>query len=307
MNYVRHLNAFFTRIRNDNRLTSAHVSLYLAVFHYWNLNRFQNPFPVRREEIMQLAKIGSKNTYHKCLKDLHQANYLHYFPSASRYYPVKIFMIGMDKIKPDPLSNQPDLFSAQNEEKIIPETEVLQSQIWDANHPQNETFTVSNMGHIQSQKWDTYCPKNGTCTVPNMGHYIKHININHKCVCKTPTEIFNKNEINEKINLLRTVPNMGQLEQEEKEENNPPKPDIPSLPQVESFFQSQNFPKEEAKKFYLYNQAKGWMLTATIPVADWRAMARKWMLNKPAGKTKEPSQQNSTHHLKTDKNYGEPL
>ena len=216
-------------------------------------------------------------------------------------------MIGLDKIKPDPLANQPDLFSPQSEEKITPQTEVLQSQIWDANPPQNEPFTVPNMGHIPSQKWDTYCPKSGTCTVPKMGLYIKHININHKCVCKTPTEIFNKNEIYEKINLLRTVPNMGQLEQEEKEENNPPKPDIPSLPQVVSFFQSQSFPMDEAKKFYLYNQAKGWMLTATIPVADWQAMARKWMLNKPADKTKEPSQQNSTHHLKTDKDYGEPL
>ena len=277
MNYIRHLNAFFTRIRNDNRLTTAHVSLYLAAFHYWNLRHFQTPFPVYREEIMRLSKIGSKNTYHKCIKELHQANYFIYFPAASRYQPAQISMIRMDKNKPDPMADQPDLFS-----------------------PISGTHTVPNLSRT--------CPNIETHTVPKMGHLIKHINTKHKTVCKVPTELFDKNQkINEGINTLRRVPNQGHIEQAEQKKTDSPKPLIPSLSEIESFFQSKQYSLEEAKKFHLYNQAKGWMLTATIPVADWQAIACKWMMNKPAGKTKEPLADNSSHHLKTDKNYGEPL
>lgn len=310
MNYIRHLNAFFTRIRNDNRLTTAHVSLYLAAFHYWNLRHFHNPFPVYREEIMHLSKIGSKNTYHKCIKELHQANYFIYFPAASRYQPAQISMIRMDKNKPDPMANQPDLFS-----------------------PISGTHTVPNLSRT--------CPNIETHTVPKMGHLIKHINVKHKTVCKTPTEIltpnvngvnlnipadsrnrqpegrllqfaakggFNKNQkLNENINTLRRVPNPGHIEQAEQKKTDSPKPLIPSLSEIESFFQSKQYSLEEARKFHLYNQAKGWMLTATIPVADWQAIACKWMMNKSAGTKNDISANTSTHHLKTDKNYEEPL
>jgi len=60
MNYVRHLNKFFHLAYQDNNLSTSHVSLYIAIFHYWNLNHFQNPFSFPRRNIMQLSKIGSK-------------------------------------------------------------------------------------------------------------------------------------------------------------------------------------------------------------------------------------------------------
>src|SRR5688500_1091583 len=55
MNYIRHLNTFFSHVKTDTRLTSSHVSLYMALFQYWNFNRFQNPFSIYRENIMQLS------------------------------------------------------------------------------------------------------------------------------------------------------------------------------------------------------------------------------------------------------------
>ncbi|MEL7005887.1 MAG: hypothetical protein AAFN93_24640, partial [Bacteroidota bacterium] len=40
------------------KLHSSHVALYLALFQYWNLNRFNSPITIFREEVMRFAKIG---------------------------------------------------------------------------------------------------------------------------------------------------------------------------------------------------------------------------------------------------------
>lgn len=81
VNYISHLNAWFEKSFEDERLQSSHMSLYMALFQFWNMNRFQNPFTIYRDEIMKAAKIGSKTTYTKCLKDLHTWQYIKYDPS----------------------------------------------------------------------------------------------------------------------------------------------------------------------------------------------------------------------------------
>ncbi len=81
VNYIQHLTGFYELIAQDNRLTTAHVSLYMALFQFWNLNRFQNPISISRNEMMEISKIGSTNTYTKCLKELHTYGYIQYLPS----------------------------------------------------------------------------------------------------------------------------------------------------------------------------------------------------------------------------------
>lgn len=66
---------------DDERLSPFHVSLYLTLFQFWNLNRFKNPISIARQETMRLSKIGSVNTYIKCIKELDKWNYLKYAPS----------------------------------------------------------------------------------------------------------------------------------------------------------------------------------------------------------------------------------
>lgn len=83
MNYIKHLNGFFEESGDDKNLSAYHISLYMSLFQLWNLNRFQNPFPVDREELMQLSRIGSKNTYARCMKELHQWGYINYSPSGN--------------------------------------------------------------------------------------------------------------------------------------------------------------------------------------------------------------------------------
>lgn len=85
MNYIKHLNGFFDRLSEDERMSAYHVSLYLALFRQWNLNRFHNPFPILREELMEMSRIGSKTTYARCIKELHQWGYISYSPSGNRH------------------------------------------------------------------------------------------------------------------------------------------------------------------------------------------------------------------------------
>ena len=81
VNYIQHLTGFYELIAKDHRLTTAHVSLYMALFQFWNLNRFQNPISISRNEMMEISKIGSTNTYTKCLKELDTYGYIQYLPS----------------------------------------------------------------------------------------------------------------------------------------------------------------------------------------------------------------------------------
>ncbi len=92
MNYIRHLNEIFSLFYKDDRLNPSHVSLYMALFQEWNSCRFSSGFWINRREIMNAAKIGAKSTYHRCIWDLHNWNYLAYIPSNNPYKGSKINM-----------------------------------------------------------------------------------------------------------------------------------------------------------------------------------------------------------------------
>ncbi|WP_207420217.1 hypothetical protein [Desertivirga brevis] len=81
MNYILHLNAFFKKANADPRMKAYHISLYMGIFQLWNATHFRTSFYVSRQELMELAKIGSTTTYHQYLKDLDAWNYIQYFPS----------------------------------------------------------------------------------------------------------------------------------------------------------------------------------------------------------------------------------
>lgn len=86
MNYILHLNKAFEKICEDERLTPFHVSLYFGLFQYWNMARFRNPISISRDELMRASKIGSVNTYIRCMKELDKWQYIKYIPS---YNPQK--------------------------------------------------------------------------------------------------------------------------------------------------------------------------------------------------------------------------
>jgi hypothetical protein len=93
MNYIQHLNTFLAMMEEERRFTPCHVSLYLALFHCWNCNQFENPFPLVRERLMKISAIGSRATYNKCLKELSEWGYIRYNPSLDINHRPKASMV----------------------------------------------------------------------------------------------------------------------------------------------------------------------------------------------------------------------
>ena len=81
MNYIKHQLDVFSRMDQIKEFKSYHLTLYLALFRLWNRNRFKNPIYAFREELMEMARIGSKTTYFKIIKDLHNHGFVKYKPS----------------------------------------------------------------------------------------------------------------------------------------------------------------------------------------------------------------------------------
>ena len=106
------------RFSDDERLNPTHVSLYLALFLFWNMNRFRNPISISRSEVMRVSKIGSNATYHRCITDLHKWKYLEYIPSKN---PFKGSMVNMFIFEPSDkqASNINSSISEQVPEQVV--------------------------------------------------------------------------------------------------------------------------------------------------------------------------------------------
>ena len=103
MNYIKHLTGFFNKINNENAINPTHISLYLALFQCWNVNRFKNPTGISREEIMKASKINSKATYHKCMKELQALGFMEYLPTHNPHSCSNVIMVNFsDELKTRP-------------------------------------------------------------------------------------------------------------------------------------------------------------------------------------------------------------
>ena len=92
VNYIKHLNSVFLQFSKDSRLNPTHISLYVALFQLWNNYHFPAEFYINREEVMSYSKIGSKTTYHRCIKELYHWKYLLYKPSHNPFKGSRIKM-----------------------------------------------------------------------------------------------------------------------------------------------------------------------------------------------------------------------
>ena len=96
MNYIKHLTGFFEKVSTDYDLNPTHISLYMAIFQLWNQNRFQNPISISRDELMRISKISSTATYHKCIKELQERQYVEYNPSFNPFKGSTLNVISLD-------------------------------------------------------------------------------------------------------------------------------------------------------------------------------------------------------------------
>ncbi len=92
MEQLKPLSEFFTAIENDPRISITHIGIYAALLQYWKKHNYINPVHAYSWEIMQLAKITGRATYHKIIKDLNEFGYIKYEPSFKRGQRSKMYI-----------------------------------------------------------------------------------------------------------------------------------------------------------------------------------------------------------------------
>jgi hypothetical protein len=281
MNYIKHLTGFFNRIALENSLNPTHISLYLALFQCWNVNRFKNPIIISRDEMMKGSKIASKATYHKCIKELQQLKFLDYFPSYNPYSGTEVFMVNF---------SEGNNFS-QNISNITSSNNDPSTPIFEPTDPKNEPVN----GNVAEQVNELPYIYNNKQTSKNN----KNIDIDTHFQ-NFDDDLFLKNEPVEK----------------EKSSAKKDKFIAPKLEQVKEYFKFQNFTEFEAERFYNYYSSIGWLIGGKTKMKDWQAAARNWMLNTPKfsinlpnPSTQKANPQPRAYNLNAtiDKNYAEPL
>jgi len=284
MNYIKHLTGFFEKVAIDKTLNPTHVSLYVALFQFWNCNRFKNPISISRDEVMRISKISSKATYHKCLKNLHSLGYINYEPSYNPFKGSHVYLFNFsDDLKPIP----------KNEKTTIPKNEPV--------------FELVN-----EQVVNKPCTSSGTGSEQALVSYINNTNIPN---ILNDLKIVNLDEQAKKIENDDGFLKSETVEQKEKSSAKKEKElfvtssavEKPTIENVKTYFLRQNFPELEAIKFFNYFSSNGWLVGGKTPMVDWQAAAQNWILNAPKFISNEQS--NRAKHLNTgtDKDYSEPL
>ncbi|MEO8759372.1 MAG: transcriptional regulator, partial [Bacteroidia bacterium] len=123
VNYIRHLLSISEKFIDDDRLSPLHISLYYALFQSWNLSKFRNPISVSRHEIMRASKIGSANTYTKCLKELDVWQYIKYMPSHNPHKGSQIYLYNFNNT----IDNAIDISNNKSTNKTTEKTVVKAS------------------------------------------------------------------------------------------------------------------------------------------------------------------------------------
>lgn len=205
---------------------------------------------------MQLSKL-SKNTYHKCLKELHTAQYIFYHPSPAKFLAVRISIIHLVTEEEQPSRYQQlELFAG------------LELQ----------TARVANLRPLSTNF--------ATGTVANPGHIIKP---NNKQKQTHPLINLDRKEEKKEKPGVENLSSSYVLPPALASHELPPAFDLPpalashelppALAGVLEYFNQKNHPAQEAQKFFNHYKALGWKIQGKTPIHDWQALAEKWMAN----------------------------
>jgi hypothetical protein len=289
MNYIKHLTGFFIRIASEETIYPTHISLYLALFQSWNVNRFKNPIAISRDEMMKTSRIASKATYHKCIKELQNMGFIDYLPSYNPYS-------GSEVIIHD-LSDRKAVFKNQTS-SIIVQTIPLNNQA-----KSNVTEQVNE---------------------PNIYNNNKTSKNNKNISIDTNFKIFNENVIARNEAILKNENSKEKKSSAKKKESTNCLTELvevshnskstPTINQVKEYFKQEEYSEFEAERFYNYYTSNGWLIGGKTKMIDWNAAARNWMLNTAKFTINTPQktqvkEQPKAKHLQVteDKNYAEPL
>jgi len=273
VNYISHLSNALFKFQTDDRLNPAHISLYVALFQCWNYKRFQNPFFILRDEIMQASKIRSKSTYHRCIRELDSYGYIKYYPSKNAMTGSRIRIVSFRK------KNSPKFELQQGHQTGLPDG--------------SAEFENDILNPINGHQSSTECAKNGLPTEP----FNKQINIYKHINDYSAENEFSAANQNEKLEIVYSKKVL--LKSENKSKFTPPK-----LEEIYLYFREKNAPEIEGQKFFNYFESNGWKIGGRSPMKNWKAAANNWILN---AEKYNPKAQQSNLHLNQDKDYDIPL
>ena len=89
------LTGFYEAIEDDARISTTHISLYMALLQQWNMNGGTNPVSIVRASIMKAAKINARYTYNKCMNNLQEFGYITYFPASNAFSGSTVYLKGL--------------------------------------------------------------------------------------------------------------------------------------------------------------------------------------------------------------------
>jgi hypothetical protein len=84
---------FMVSVATDPRIGPRHISLYLAILHFYHVQKSRNPVRVFSRELRKQAKISSIRNYYSCMKDLREFGYIKYIPSFSPHEASEIYLV----------------------------------------------------------------------------------------------------------------------------------------------------------------------------------------------------------------------
>lgn len=280
-NYILHLNNSFKCFTEDSKITPFHVSLYMALFHKWNNAKFRNPISVARDDLMFLSKIGSANTYTKCLKELDEWGYIKYIPSHSYHIGSKIYMYTFNTTK-----NTTTTKTNNNAIDVSPFNTTTKTSAKDVRPYKNIINSLNNTNNLNSINDNEQYQKN------NSNNFSDD---NSKSNSKSEQGKKEKSPAKKEKDLSTTAQS---------------RPIRPVLENVKNYFETKSWPTKEADKFYNHYESNGWLVGGKTPMANWMASAENWMINsvkfandKKTGNANKPGGLTAS----TDKNYSEPL
>jgi hypothetical protein len=299
MNYIKHLTGFFDRIIQDRNLNPTHISLYVALFQFWNINRFINPISITRDEVMRISKISSKATYHKCMRDLNDKGYVKYEPSYNPYKGSMVVLIDFSQYL------KPVQKKAGTTEKNLSKNELVLNK--QRTSSDTSTGTSTEQALVSSINNTNITNKSNISKFENLGEQSQNFE-NEKLFSE---EKMKEKKLREKKKSFSDSPTHLKNNQKIVGNNfSVPSSTVqnPTQDEVKSYFFEQNFPEIEAIKFFNYFSSIGWLVGGKTPMVDWKASANNWMLNAPNFISNE-NQTNRAKHLNTgiDKDYAEPL
>ena len=316
MNYIKHLTGFFEKVALDRTLNPTHISLYIALFQFWNCNRFKNPISISRDEVMRISKISSKATYHKCLKNLHSLGYINYQPSYNPFRGSHVILFNFSEdLKPLPKferkpKNEPH-FEQVNEQALnksctSSETSTEQAVVPSINYINNTNLlnkkNISNLEN-QAKNFEEINNSSGKIVIPS------EVEGTQKEKSSAKKEMFSTFADTDEKQTVKSRQKDESCHTELVEVSHNQKLN-PVLEEVKTYFLENNFPDQEALKFYNYFSSVGWLVGGKTPMVDWQAAAQNWIINSinfnhntDTIPTNRPKHLNTT----TDKNYSEPL